>query len=257
MKFEFEETQSLYESGSQKARAWTERWAADWLYCPNCGHGQMSPFPANWPVADLFCSSCSDQFELKSQKKPFGAKVADGAYGAKIERLKSATNPNLILLHYEVESRTVRNVSIVPKHFFVPDVIEIRKALAPTARRAGWVGSNILLSRIPEAGIIPIVHNGAALPRDQVLEQWRQTAFLREQSGEARGWLVEVMWAVEAIGRPEFTLDDVYVYETRLHEIYPSNNNVQPKIRQQLQVLRDNGFLDFVGRGRYRRAGRG
>jgi Dam-replacing HTH domain len=30
---------------------------------------------------------------------------------------------------------------------------------------------------------------------------------------------------------------------------------VRAKIRQKLQVLRDNGYLDFVGRGIYRLAG--
>jgi len=40
--------------------------------------------------------------------------------------------------------------------------------------------------------------------------------------------------------------------EDRLKAIYPGNNNVRAKIRQQLQVLRDQGYLSFVGRGRYR-----
>lgn len=35
--------------------------------------------------------------------------------------------------------------------------------------------------------------------------------------------------------------------------LYPGNNNVRPKIRQQLQVLRDRGWLEFNGRGVYRR----
>lgn len=58
---------------------------------------------------------------------------------------------------------------------------------------------------------------------------------------------------LEAIGRPEFTLDDVYAHEAALAAIYPGNNNVRPKIRQQLQVLRDRGWLEFNGRGSYRR----
>jgi type II restriction enzyme len=67
----------------------------------------------------------------------------------------------------------------------------------------------------------------------------------------ARG-LIEVMKCVEAIGRAAFTLDDVYAFEDRLAALYPGNNNVRPKIRQQLQVLRDRGWLEFTGRGRYR-----
>ncbi|SRR6266436_6271728 len=35
----------------------------------------------------------------------------------------------------------VGNLFIVPKHFFVREIIEERKPLAVTARRAGWVGS--------------------------------------------------------------------------------------------------------------------
>lgn len=34
---------------------------------------------------------------------------------------------------------------------------------------------------------------------------------------------------------------------------HPMNNNIRPKIRQQLQVLRDRGFLEFIGRGLYRK----
>ncbi len=60
------------------------------------------------------------------------------------------------------------------------------------------------------------------------------------------------MKCVEAIGRAEFALSDVYAFEDRLSRLYPGNNNVRPKIRQQLQVLRDQGFLEFAGRGLYR-----
>jgi hypothetical protein len=60
------------------------------------------------------------------------------------------------------------------------------------------------------------------------------------------------MKCVEAIGHESFTLADAYVFEERLAALYPGNNNVRPKIRQQLQVLRDRGWLEFLGRGRYR-----
>ena len=40
MKLGFEETQAAYQSGSQNARLWTERWVSDWVYCPNC-HNQL------------------------------------------------------------------------------------------------------------------------------------------------------------------------------------------------------------------------
>jgi type II restriction enzyme len=60
------------------------------------------------------------------------------------------------------------------------------------------------------------------------------------------------MKCVEAIGKRDFQLDDIYAFEDRLSRIYPGNQNVRPKIRQQLQFLRDRGYLDFVSRGYYR-----
>ena len=119
MKLGFEESQSPYSSGSQSARAWTEAWVSAWAYCPHCGNTKISSFPNNSPLADFFCPSCSEEFELKSQKNRFGAKVADGAYKTKCERLVSDNNPNLLLMNYDLKSLAVVNLFIIPKHFFV------------------------------------------------------------------------------------------------------------------------------------------
>lgn len=252
MEFGFRETQAAYNSGSQNARTWTEQWVSEWLYCPNCGHDRLSQFPANVPVADFFCGACSDQFELKSAKKPFGPKLANGAYHKKIERLTSSTNPNFFLLKYDLAHLSVETVCVIPKHFFSPEIVEKRAPLAKSARRAGWVGSNILLGRIPEAGRIYVVQNGKPISKDVVIAAWQKTLFLRNAEVSARGWLLEVMNCVERIGRQEFGIEDAYAFEPYLSSVYPENSNVRPKIRQQLQVLRDHGYLDFVGRGLYR-----
>ena len=60
------------------------------------------------------------------------------------------------------------------------------------------------------------------------------------------------MKCVESLGTSEFKLEDVYAFDRHLGELYPSNQNVRPKIRQQLQYLRDRGFIDFISRGNYR-----
>jgi type II restriction enzyme len=252
MKLGFEEAQSAYTSGAQSARTWTEAWVKMWAYCPHCGNAKMSQFPNNSPVADFLCSSCNEEFELKSQKNKFGTKVADGAYKTKCERLAASNNPNLLLMNYDLKSLAVVNLFIVPKHFFVRDIIEKRRPLAATARRAGWVGSNILIGQVPEAGKIHIVQNGVIRPKDAVLKEWQKTLFLRNESLEARGWLLDVMRCVDSLGKREFTLEEVYEFERHLGDLYPGNQNVRPKIRQQLQYLRDRGFLEFVSRGSYR-----
>ena len=252
MKTGFSEAPSTFVSQSQVARFDTELWATTWMFCPNCGNPKLSKFEANRPVADFYCGNCGDQFELKSQKKCFGRKIANGAYSTKMKRLASDESPNLLLLHYDRTKRAVENLKIVPSCFFVPSVVERRKPLKATARRAGWVGSNILLERIPTSGQISIIDDGVIRDREQVLEEWQQLRFIGARTGEARGWLVDVMKCVDRLGRSEFSLDEIYAQESHLSALYPNNRNVRPKIRQQLQVLRDNGRLVFLGRGRYR-----
>jgi type II restriction enzyme len=103
------------------------------------------------------------------------------------------------------------------------------------------------------SGRIHIVQSGILVPRENVLERWRQTLFLRAQPAETRGWLIEVMKCVDIFGEREFGIDEVYAFEPLLARLYPGNHNVRPKIRQQLQVLRDSGYLELLARGRYRR----
>jgi type II restriction enzyme len=179
--------------------------------------------------------------EIKSLTVPFA-------------RCASAWLPATIQTYffYNLTQRSVRNFFVVPKHFFVREIIQERKPLAMTARRAGWIGCNILLNEIPDSGKIFIVRDGNVQPKKVVLAQWQKTLFLRDESVEARGWLIEVMKCVELIGKVAFDLDDVYAFEGHLKSIYPNNMHVKQKIRQQLQVLRDRGFLDFVSRGHYR-----
>jgi hypothetical protein len=38
----------------------------------------------------------------------------------------------------------------------------------------------------------------------------------------------------------------------QLEDLHPANRHVRDKIRQQLQVLRDLGLIEFLGRGGYR-----
>ena len=45
----------------------------------------------------------------------------------------------------------------------------------------------------------------------------------------------------------------MYQFEDILKVKHPRNNNIRPKIRQQLQFLRDKGFIEFLGDGKYRK----
>ena len=241
-----------YSSGSQRIRVMTEDWVHRSAFCPNCGN-VLSQFGNNKPVADFYCGNCSEEYELKSKHGEVGRKIVDGAYSTMIARLKSENNPNFFFLTYDKSSLEVRNFLTIPKYFFVPEIIEERKALSPLAMRAGWIGCNIVMSNIPELGKIFYVQNGIAKSRDEVLEKWNKTEFVKSTHNiEAKGWLLDVLVCVERIKKREFSLEDVYAFEAYLQAKHPSNHRVKEKIRQQLQVLRNKSVIDFVGLGQYR-----
>lgn len=241
-----------YKGATQWARVVTEHWVSSQVFCPSCGHS-LEPYPNNAPVADFFCLTCDEQFELKSKHGPFGSRIVDGAYATMLRRLQSNEAPNLLGLTYDRAQARVRDLFVIPSQFFVPEIIERRKPLASTARRAGWIGCNILVQRVPPAGRVSIIADGVAIAKDDVLKAWRRTLFLRDQPRlEKRGWLLDVMNCVERLEKSQFQLSDVYQHEDSIARLHPSNRHVRAKIRQQLQVLRDSGFLEFLGRGRYR-----
>ena len=57
--------------------------------------------------------------------------------------------------------------------------------------------------------------------------------------------------SIEKFGKQKFTLNDVYAFEDKLDKLHPENKHIKDKIRQQLQVLRDKGYVEFLGRGVY------
>ena len=166
-----------YTSNSQIIRVITESWVGNNMFCPNCGHVNLENYENNRKVADFYCQNCGFEYELKSKNGTPSNKINDGAYQTMIERLNSSTNPSLFFLGYN-KSYQVENLFVIPKYFFTPDIIEERKPLADTARRAGWVGCNILYSKIPKIGIIEIVKNKKIETQENVLEKWNKTNFL-------------------------------------------------------------------------------
>lgn len=160
-----------YHSNSQIARLLTENWAKRNMYCPRCGRLHIEQFKNNRPVADFFCPQCNSEFELKSKSGTLGVKINDGAYATMIERITGNHNPDFFFMSYSKLGQSVENLIFIPKHFFVPDIIEKRKPLEENAQRAGWVGCNIVIDKIPEQGRIPIIVNGVVIDFKQVLKK--------------------------------------------------------------------------------------
>ena len=242
-----------YHSAPQVARILTENWVTDNMFCPRCGNAHLEHFENNRPVADFFCPMCKNEYELKSKNSSLGNKVVDGAYETMIARITGNENPDFFFMSYTKEKFRVIDFVFVPKYFFVPSIVERRKPLKETARRAGWVGCNILISRIPEQGRINIVSNGIAQDAARVVEKVERSARLQTKNIESRNWMMDVLNCINRIHRQDFSLDDVYGFETVLQGMHPYNSNIRPKIRQQLQFLRDKGIIEFVGRGKYKK----
>jgi type II restriction enzyme len=84
-----------------------------------------------------------------------------------------------------------------------------------------------------------------------VREQFQQQQNLKAIEWHARGWTLDVLRIARRL-EPSFKLVDIYKFEPELMHLHPANRNVRAKIRQQLQVLRDLGYLEFLGKGTYR-----
>ena len=243
-----------YEKASQIARVLTEDWVERNMYCPICGAPMLSHYEANRPVADFFCEKCKSDFELKSKKSTPGIlkrKIVGGAYDKMIERITSLSNPHLFVMTYH--NWSVSNLLLIPKHFFVPGIIEKRQPLRATARRAGWVGCNIEIGNVPESGRIFIVRDGKQEDKAKVLDRYQRALTLRRVKIESRGWLLDVLRCVEQLQKDDFCLDEVYAFAPELQRKHPENNFIRDKIRQQLQALRDKGFIRFTSRGYYQK----
>ena len=236
-------------SASQKARVSTETWASENFYCAACGTG-LVPYRSNTKVYDFYSSECRENFQLKSSSHPFVTSILGGAYSATRASILRDRFPSLILLHYDRAKWAVDNLSLIHRACITTSCIAPRAPLSPTARRAGWQGYTIMLQQIPSQGKISVVSNGLVRAKSEVLAQWKQTHALLKSRPETRGWLADVLKCVDRCFS-NFTLSNMYAFENELLLKHPDNHNVRAKIRQQLQILRDLGFIEFLGSGEY------
>ena len=244
------ELASAYKAASQIARVVTEDWCARELYCPACDSTELSSSRANTPAIDFVCPECEQAFQLKSLRNWNPRKIVDAGYEAMLRAIRADRTPNLLVLQYS-SAWLVRNLLLVPRFFFSESMIEKRNPLGLHARRAGWRGCNILLSRIPSDGKIAIVSAGLAIPSEQVREEFSRVRRLAEIPPSLRGWTIDVLNLIRRLGKAQFSLHDLYEFEPELKIAHPNNRNIRPKIRQQLQVLRNLGLIEFVQPGKY------
>ncbi len=239
-----------YKSRSQIARIVTEDWALHEMYCAACDSDKLRALKNNARAADYECPRCGARFQLKSGAGWSERSIPDAGYDAMIEAIRGNRVPNLLVMQYSADWR-VRNLLLIPSFFFTSSAIRRRRPLGPYARRAGWIGCNIVLSAIAREGKLPVVSDGVARPARSVRSDYARARPLSRIKPSLRGWTLDVLRMIQRINRTSINLNDIYAFEGELCSLYPRNSNVRPKIRQQLQVLRDLGFLRFTGKGTY------
>ena len=246
------ELAAAYKSGSQRARVVTESWGESNLYCPNCSSPKLTWLEPGHPASDYSCLNCKFCFQLKSQKSRLGDSITDGAYEAMMDAIKRDETPSFYFMQYELATWRVRNLLLVPSFAFPPSAIIKRKPLSSTARRAGWVGCNFALNRIPADARIAVVTESRVTPEAEVRKQFRHVKPLKDIPIQMRGWTLDVLNAIRRLGKTEFITADAYAFTRELEKLHPDNRHVKDKIRQQLQVLRDAGLLLHIERGIWR-----
>jgi type II restriction enzyme len=260
-----------FKSASQKAGNVTEAWGAENFYCPNCSSPKLDWLKPGTKASDYKCPNCNFWFQLKSKKSPIGKSIRDGAYAAMMEAIREDHAPSYYFLHYDLATWSVRNLLLVPSFAFPPSAIIQCPPLSSTARRAGWVGCNFDLSRVPAEARIEIISTRSSgresAPSNQsrltsaatfivlpseVREKFRKVKPLKDISVRERGWTLDVLNGVRSLDKKEFTNTDAYTLAGQLEKLHPDNRHIRDKIRQQLQVLRDAKLLIHVSSGLWR-----
>ena len=241
-----------YKSQAQIVRVLSEHWLKTNVSCINCG-APLTKTGNNSPARDFNCSGCRENYELKSHQGTHAPRrINNGAYHTLLARLRAADNPNFLILSYRAADYAVQQLTLIPKHYLTEEHIRQRKPLTARAKRQDWIGSTIDLTPLPASGKILLIDRMQPIDRETVRQQWRAHLFLRDDTPQ-KTWLLAVMRCLEELP-DSFTLADCYRFVPTLQRAYPNNRNIEAKIRQQLQTLRDWGQLTFLGRGRYQKS---
>ena len=224
------------------------------MYCPACPSPELVRTRANTKVVDFICPSCGAEYQVKAKAGSWGRRCRDAAYAPMMERVQINRSPHFAFIGYNRSAWRVEKLALVPGHFITPGTIERCKPLTAGARRAGWVGCNILFHTIPPDGKVLAVRDSGAVSPESVRRKWARFSWLSQvppEETEVRGWTLDVLRCVRTFGRREFASKEIYAFEEELAVLHPDNRTIPDQIRKQLQVLRDHGIVRFLGRGRY------
>jgi type II restriction enzyme len=242
---------SRYTSAAQKSRVISEAWFGSNLYCLSCDQDKLTASAVNNRATDFVCPSCFQAYELKACQKRPKTRLVDGDYRALLGRISEGSTPALMVLERD-ENWLITGLTAIHHLFITADVVEARRPLSVFARRAGWTGCNIRLDLIAPDAQVEVITRGKENNPRFVRTAFQRFNSLNQVEPKSRGWTTLTLKLIRDLKEPCFSLDRLYQREDFLAAHYPGNRNIRAKIRQQLQVLRDLGFVSFEGKGRYR-----
>ncbi len=170
-----------YTSNSQRARVLSEAWVLRNGYCLACKSDSLLQTAANTRTKDFICPQCSHGYELKSTRRRI--REPNRGWGILRDDGNDSRRPHAQLSYCLEYSPTweVRDLTALHHSLITQDCIEERKALGPMARRAGWIGCNIILPKIALEGRISIGDRGQSRKRGRLRERHlRAFSFFRE-----------------------------------------------------------------------------
>ena len=86
-----------------------------------------------------------------------------------------------------------------------------------------------------------------------IVRRYSKVKGLQPNNIDNRSWLLDILFCVNSICGIDFTPLNMFKFIADLQRKHSCNNNIEAKIRQQLQILRDKGFIEFLDRDNYRK----
>lgn len=130
--------------------------------------------------------------------------------------------------------------------------MERRKPLFEHAHHANGEGCDTLMDKMSKREGT-MVSDGEISYLTSLIEDGQKSKDLKPDDNTSRSWLMDVLQCVSMIPQNEFSLQDIYAFESDLQNKYQNNHHIKAKMRQQLQILRDKGLITFLGNGEYRK----
>lgn len=239
-----------YKSNSQKARVITETWVAENFKCPYCKK-KLKQYNPNNECADYYCSKCNEDFELKTKNGKFSNLINGASYKATLNKISSNRNSNWILLEHK--NFTVTNLTFIPKCFFYDSIVEAREPLKQTARRAGWQGCRLNMNMIPSFGKIKYIKDSQEIDKKIIAYHLKMANPFKNANLKDKSWKLEVLSLVDSLPENIFTLKELEKLIPTVQDKHPNNKHIDAKFRQVLQILRNEGYVLFLGDGLYQK----